>query len=137
MGMYNLVFGSGERGLPLLRALGFNAVEDVGRYRDGWVEKDGEGGYRIAIYTRNGGGNRPEYMPDLSGNEYYLFDKDDTFDTTYATIYFRLPQVLADAIAAARAENPELDMPDPVDMDERWQHAISVLGEPAAPDPDA
>lgn len=123
--MYNAIFGDGERGYPLLGALGFSKLEDVGRYRDAWIEKDGQGGYRIAVYTRNGGNNREDYMPDFSGNPYFLFDQDDEFDNTYATIYFSVPPELLKMVEAAIAQGAEI--PEPVDMDQEWQTAIKAL----------
>lgn len=62
MSMYELVFDDGEKGLPLLAVLGFKKASDVGRYRSAWLEKDDKGIVRIAVYTRNGGGNRNEYQ---------------------------------------------------------------------------
>jgi hypothetical protein len=127
MGMYNAVFGDGQRGYPLLSMLGFKSISEVGRYRDGWLESDGDGGYRIAIYTRNGGNNREEYMPDLSGHPYYISDKDDTVDNTYATIYFRLPPVLLEALKEQLGDHPDLVYPEPVNMDLVWARALAEL----------
>ena len=74
---------------------------DVGRFRDAFIS-NGE----IAIYTRNGGGNRDcwddEKKEDcrcpgciigniLPKHPNYLRDEDDDFDSTYATIYFSIP----------------------------------------------
>jgi hypothetical protein len=125
MGMYNAVFGDGQRGYPLLAVLGFEQVSDVGRYRDAWVEKGEEGGYRIAVYTRNGGNNREEYMPDFLAHPYYLRDQDDEYDNTYATIYFSCPPELYAMVMAAEAEG--VSFPGPIDMSQEWQKAIQAL----------
>jgi hypothetical protein len=123
MGMYNAMFGDGERGYPLLSMLGFEKPSDLGRYRDGWLEDDGDGGYRIAIYTRNGGNNREEHMPDLSGHPYYISDKDDSLDNTYATIYFRLPPMLLEVVKG----HSDLMYPEPVNMDMVWLRGLAEL----------
>lgn len=113
--MYNLVAGDGhqfDRGRILLAVLG---NPNVGRYRDSWVERDGGGEPVIAIYTRNGGGNRQCWCDDnshpdgpctalivtevLPAHPLYLRDKDDTFDSTYATFYFRVPDEYRQALA--------------------------------------
>lgn len=62
-----------------------------GRFRDAWLNSDG---MEIHIYTRNGGGNREEYwyvFKILRSHPQYLRDIDDEFDSTYATIVFRVP----------------------------------------------
>lgn len=123
MSMYGMLFGDGSRGHVLLLSLGFAKVGDVGRYRDAWLEKGDDGETRIAIYTRNGGGNREEYesvFEALRKHPLYLFDLDDDFDFTYATIYFSLPEELADAVK-------KFEIPDTVDMSKVWQDAIDVL----------
>lgn len=60
MSLYNIVFGENPLGEALLATLGLKP-ETVGRYRDCFVS-----GGEIAVYTRNGGGNRScvcEYEP--------------------------------------------------------------------------
>ena len=52
--MYGLMFGENPASEFLLALLDLTK-DDVGRFRDAYVEKDGE---EIAVYTRNGGGNR-------------------------------------------------------------------------------
>ena len=64
----------------------------VGRFRDAHLEEDGK---VIAIYTRNGGGNRGWLWwawEILRKHPQYISDKDDEFDSTYATIRFRTPE---------------------------------------------
>ncbi len=136
MSMYDLVAGDGgqrDRGAILLAVLG---NPNVGRFRDAWVEKGEAGEPVIAIYTRNGGGNRQCYCDDgeheLSGpctgviasellpaHPLYLRDVDDSFDSTYATFYFRTPDEYRDALAEVAQE--------PVDTDARWQQMIAAL----------
>ena len=116
----------------------------------------GDAGPVIAIYTRQGGGNRecccrdsPEefaarHFPArcsaacneaLAAHPLYLRDADDKFDTAYATFYFRAPSELPAAVPAdlrallaeALAALPEA-AGEPVNMDERWQAAIDRIG---------
>ena len=127
--MYNLVAADGHqyaRGSILLAALG---NPDPGRFRDAWVEKNEDGEPVIAIYTRNGGGNRESYedvIADLQDHPLYLRDADDDFDSTYATFYFRAPDELRDQLRQVAVE--------PVDMSERWQAAIAALAGGAGED---
>jgi len=52
MSLYSLVFGENLAGEAILATLGLT-TGDVGRYRDCFVTEG-----KIAVYTRNGGGNR-------------------------------------------------------------------------------
>lgn len=135
MGLYDVVMGDGhqaERGALLLAVLD-NPV--VARFRDAWVER-GEDGPVIAVYTRQGGGNRECYCDEygrshalasprecyakcnetLAAHPLYISDADDDFDATYATFRFRVPGEMREALADLAR--------DPVDMSERWQEAI-------------
>lgn len=144
MDMYKITLGDGkeeERG-----ALYGNTVLGIerttfGRYRDCWVEVDENGVLRIAVYTRNGGGNRPDYeavTENLRAHPCYLLDRDDKFDTTYATYYFRFPPVVPEHIVRQQAttqaawdqffEITKLRAhPEPIDTDQRWHDAIAAL----------
>lgn len=89
MSLYNAVFGQNDKADYLLGCLGLTKG-DVGRFRNCFIE-DG----KIAVYTRNGGGNRESYedvFEELSEHPNYLSDADDSFDCTYATIYFSFPE---------------------------------------------
>jgi hypothetical protein len=138
--MYHLVFGeeaASQRGSVLLGLLGFRSFDDVGRYRDAWVERGQDGRPVIAVYTRNGGGNRVCWRAEegescdgtctgcvatnfLPAHPLYLRDKDDGFDSTYATFYFRPPEEWVEALAEVAG--------DPVDTDQRWHDAIAAIG---------
>jgi len=105
MSMYNALFGQNPHADILLGILGLSKG-DVGRFRDCYVDElDGE--QVIAVYTRNGGGNRECWEDDdndgcdcpgcvisycLPDHPNYLRDEDDDFDCTYATIYFSIPE---------------------------------------------
>jgi hypothetical protein len=97
MNMYNLLHGRNPLAELILSTLGLTA-NDVGRFRDCFVA-DGE----IAVYTRNGGGNRQDYQhvfDALATHSCYLRDTDDDFDSTYATVYFKFPDRYAEFLAA-------------------------------------
>lgn len=116
-GLYNMVFGENPRGQVILATLGLTTA-DVGRYRDCFVA-NGE----ICVYTRNGGGNREEYQPvidKLAEHPCYLRDRDDDFDCTYATIFFRFPEEHAEDLQ-------KLDTGEPWDPSKRWLEMIEKL----------
>jgi hypothetical protein len=143
MGLYDIVLGDGlqgERGALLLPLLD---QPTVARFRDAWVEKGDDGRPVIAVYTRQGGGNRTchcdakagtpefkaEHVPsncysacneELARHPLYIRDADDAFNATYATFWFRLPGTLPDDVRRVLTEAAI----DPVDMSERWRQAI-------------
>jgi hypothetical protein len=111
MSLYNMIFGQNPLSDVLLSILDLDRSK-VGRFRDVHLHKPEDGGpIQIAIYTRNGGGNRECWNDDkvkadseqcdccgcfmsyrvqkIAG---YVRDEDDDFDRTYATIYFRCPE---------------------------------------------
>lgn len=127
MSLYSILAGEEPLADILLAGLGLTR-SDVGRFRDAWVTTEGE----IAVYTRNGGGNRDCWSDEDESTEscecpgciityrlpkhpLYLRDSDDDFDSTYATIHFKPP----DAI-------PE-DFPRGVSGDERWAAILAKL----------
>jgi len=115
--MYNMIFGQNPVGDFILATLGIKRG-DTGRYRDCFVA-NGE----IAIYTRNGGGNREEYqgvIDELAKHPCYLRDEDDDFDCTYATIYFKFPEEFAE-------ELKKLDAGEKFDPSQRWLDAFNSL----------
>jgi hypothetical protein len=134
MSMYGMVFGRSPLTFPILLSLGLT-LEDVGRYRDAWVS-EGE----FAIYTRNGGGNREHWIDDdepglncrctgctityhLPQHPNYLRDRDDEFDSTYATVYFSIPDELKELFEPFDVGK--------VDTDQRWLDAIDALKGPS------
>ena len=105
MSMYNLLFGENPASDFLLALLDLTKA-DVGRFSDAFVTADGT---EIAVYTRNGGGNRDHWDDEKEEGEtcsctgciigyrlpkhpLYLRDEDDDFDRTYATVFFRVPE---------------------------------------------
>jgi hypothetical protein len=138
MGLYNMVFKTSPQ-MPLVMALLERQPFDFGRFRDAWVEKDDSQptGLRLVVYTRNGGNNREECMPDFTGDPLYLSDKDDEYDSTYAAVYFRVPDPVPQSLLdecppefntretlLAKVRSVALD---PVDMRARWERAIESI----------
>lgn len=115
--MYNMIFGENKASDVILATLGLTRAH-CGRFRDCFVA-NGE----IAVYTRNGGGNREEFewvFEILSKHACYLRDEDDDFDNTYATIYFSFPDEYADDLK-------QFDSGEPFNPSQRWLDAIEAL----------
>lgn len=152
MSLYNMVHGTDPSAKFVLTLLHLNDpklrpdTQYYGRIRDAWVEKD-DGKYVLSVYTRNGGGNREHYDDVPAGKEcsctgciithrlpadpLYLRDADDTFDNTYATVKFRLPDNYVELIKEAGVEDPDalleqLSQP-PRDSEKMWNEAIDNL----------
>lgn len=198
MGLYNIVFGMNKASDAILATLGLTR-SDCGRFRDCFISEG-----RIAVYTRNGGGNRdcwhtdggwyanerckhesrvatvpehveateeefkqhPEWKPlnvsfgakrlyetgrmveerqfrclsprsadcscpgctiqyRLRKHPNYITDRDDDFDSTYATIYFSFPETFRDELA-------RLDRGEKFDPSKRWLDAIEAIKQSTA-----
>lgn len=132
---YAMLFGDGSGGYPLLGALGFRQLRELGRYRDAWIERSPDGDPWIAVYTRLGGRNRleyPEVIERLRANEFFLVDRDDTYDDTYAAFYFKLPPELLEILDGSWSEWRDHLKPT-LDTNQMWRDALRMLGA----DPDA
>ena len=152
MSLYNMVFGNSAQA-PLVLALLDKPGGYFGRFRDAWIEQCEDGSLRLAVYTRNGGGNREHYDDDrkagpdcdctgciatfqLPRDPLYITDRDDDFDATYATFYFRVPDGAEDKLRAL-AKEQGIELPEdwtlvsiaqvPPDMRERWEAAIEAI----------
>lgn len=112
MSLYNALFGVNPLATLLLGMLNLDRGE-VGRFRDCFLTKGDDGQPRIVIYTRNGGGNREEYqgvLDTLSKHPCWVRDYDDDFDSTYASIEFRVPEELrslAEGLLGLQGTPPE------------------------------
>lgn len=139
MSLYNMIFGSQPvAGLAL--ALLDLTPKAVGRFRDAWFERI-DGDVCVAVYTRNGGGNRDcweEGNDDctctgctttriLPAHPLYISDQDDDFDCTYATFYFRLPSEPPKSLVGLLQMVKSGVKQDPIDTSERWQKALDSL----------
>jgi hypothetical protein len=116
-GFYNMLFGMNPISHAILATLGLTS-HDVGRFRDCYVT-NGE----IAVYTRNGGGNREDYqevIDKLAQHPCYLRDSDDKFDCTYCTIYFRYPDEWAEDLK-------KIESNIPFDPDARWKTMLDSM----------
>lgn len=117
MSLYNMLFGENELADAILATLGLTK-SNFGRYRDCFITEN-----KIAVYTRNGGGNREDYQhifDTLSTHPNYLYDKDDEFDYTYATIYFSFPEEF-------KEELMKLDSGEKFDPSQRWLEKIEEI----------
>lgn len=125
MSMYGMVFGQTEYGPALVALLMQRQEFDVGRYRDAWVEADGDA-VLIRVHTRNGGGNREDYDDgSMADHPWYVRDEDDSFDCTYADWWFKVP---LDEIDPTIAEALIVIAQPAVDMTARWEAAIKAIG---------
>lgn len=140
-GMYNAVLGDGqemERAWAFTRVLGLRR-RDFGRLRDAWVEAHGDTCV-LAFYTRNGGGNRPDYediSTALQSHPQFITDDDDEFDTTYRTYRFEFPGPLPDYWLKQGLTQKDWDEvhadfmrkahPGQVNMSAVWRQAIAKV----------
>lgn len=133
MSFYNLLFGENRLSDVLLKMLDLDR-ESVGRFRDCYLQ-DG----KIAVYTRNGGNNRDcwNYGEEnaysekcdcpgciityrLPKNPYYLWDEDDEFDSTYATIYFSFPGKYKEILEL-------IDSGETITPEEKWKKLFEKM----------
>lgn len=150
--MFSMVFPDPDRQVRVGILLGMVAhdQEDAEAYmepvlnlriRDGWVEKQHDGPPVMALYTRNGGGNREHDHTDgedhclgcrgdkATEHPRYLRDADDEYDSTYRTYWFAFPANLPRDHQDALNEVAE----DPRDMSQVWCSAIaSITGKAAS-----
>lgn len=88
MSLYNMLFGEGNHTSFLLELLGKDR-HDFGRFRSTYVTDT-----HIVVHTRCGGGNREDYEGmffEMEDHPLYDYDEDNSFDSTYADIYFKHP----------------------------------------------
>lgn len=93
MSLYNVVCGTNQLARVLLASLGLPS-HATGRFRDCYLQRDAGGALEIHVYTRNGGGNRPDFVDVtkfLRQHPLFLRDFDDPSDSTYASYVFALP----------------------------------------------
>lgn len=95
MSLYNMVNGFNPAVALILPMIG-EKPGDFPRFRDCFTQDEDHPEYDnfIQVYTRTGGNNREGYadqIADVRKNPYYVDDYDDSFDSTYMTFVFRLP----------------------------------------------
>lgn len=108
MSLYNLINGVNPAVFFILPMLGKHP-DEYPRFRDCFCNDEEHPEYNdhIHVYTRTGGGNRGSYedenaemteMPD------YVADFDDSFDSTYASWIFRVPDRWKDDFTKLRED---------------------------------
>ncbi len=88
-----------EDGIALMNDCKKNRYYPTGRFRDIFFQNEEGSEPKIVLYTRNGGGNRDWYsyvFELLSEHPLYIQNYDDDFDSTYAYIEFKSPQIVID-----------------------------------------
>lgn len=90
MSLYNMIHGFNPACILLLPMLG-RSQEEYPRFRDCFLSEDKK---HIEIYTRVGGGNRNcGYGEEvLYADPNFVTTYDDSFDSTYATYLFKVPE---------------------------------------------
>jgi len=103
MSMYNMVCGNNPLFGLYARALEtIEPLPPVPRFRDVYTKLYG-GKVQIVIYTRTGGGNRPDYQAEnlaLTKHQLFVADCDDDFDKTFAHFVFTCPMPFEDRMLA-------------------------------------
>ena len=133
MSMFDIVFGGPSPLTPVVAILlGQQDLSWYGRLRTAWIEQDESGNPRLAVYTRNGGPNS-EYNENIRKHPLYIKDKDDTFDNTYNTSYFKLPdnpnKILWEHGCPKDINVEMMTATEPMDMSKEWQQALEELKE--------
>lgn len=93
MSLYGVMFGERQEAGDLVHALGLRR-RDMGRYRDCWIIER-EGKRMVALLTRLGGANRPDYPTEIAylrAGKGFIADEDDAFDETFATFLYAVPE---------------------------------------------
>ena len=96
MSLYNMMNGVNPLSFFLLPMLGDKHPDEYPRFRDVFLNDEEHPEYNghIHLYTRVGGGNRGEGYgeEDLYDHPNYVTTFDDSFDCTYATYVFSIPE---------------------------------------------
>lgn len=96
MSLYNMINGVNPATFFILPMLGKHA-EEYPRFRDCFTRDEEHPEYddHIHIYTRTGGGNREGYVKEnqeMREHPNFITDFDDSFDSTYASWVFSIPE---------------------------------------------
>lgn len=150
MSLYNALFGYNKFAGLLLEMLGVTTIT-IPRFRDCYLSEDGD---EIIIHTRTGGGNREYYESEESCQQHYpelfkgdeepsgpwnedlraipgyKYDRDDTFDATYANFHYAIPEAFREHVALL-ADKGAIDNPA-----KKWQELFVKLQNRDQSDPD-
>lgn len=127
MSMYNAMFGKNKAAPFILSMLG-KTEADFGRFRDARFNAE----KHIEIYTRCGGGNRDSYQEvfdEMSSHPYFITEYDDSFDCTYATFVFKIPDQFREQVEKLFDES---DNKAPAD---KWKDLFAALDAKKTDDP--
>lgn len=96
MSLYNLINGVNPCTFFILPMLGKHP-DEYPRFRDCFIDNEEHPEYdnHIHVFTRTGGGNREAYVAqnnEMRAMETFLTDFDDSFDSTYASWIFSVPE---------------------------------------------
>jgi len=96
MNLYNMLHGATSATFFVMPMLGDKHPDNYPRFRDCFIKDEEYPEYDnyIHVYTRVGGGNRGQgYGEDLlCQHPEYVTNFDDSFDSTYATYIFKVPE---------------------------------------------
>lgn len=122
MSMYQQLFGWNKDKDAILNIIGLSD-NYIARFRDVDVVDSGS---KIKVLARIGGNNRKDYQEAwnmIRSNKYYLYDEDDSFDSTYAYILFYVPfQSLTTANKYYHGE--------PMSLKEKFDKEIADMDDP-------
>ena len=95
MSLYNMMNGVSPAAFAVLPMLGKHP-DEYPRFRDCFLADEEYPEYNnyIHIYTRTGGANRGDYQKqnqEMREMEGFVIDFDDSFDSTYASWVFKVP----------------------------------------------
>lgn len=124
MSLYNQLFGENKDAGALLTMIRLSR-EDFQRYRDAWLNKDGN---IITVFTRLGGDNRKSFQSIISSirkNKWFKNDFDDNFDNTYAYFQFYVPK---EYIGLCKELAPAEERPSFKDMFEKEIKEMNTPG---------
>lgn len=116
MSLYNMINGTHALAGTLMQLLKIRH-DAVGRFRDCFLQRGPDGALEIHVYTRNGGGNRQDFVAEteaLRKHPLFLRDFDDEMDSTYATYVFSVPAAALETLTKA-AEMPGMVPPSPAE----------------------
>jgi len=128
MSLYNLVHGVNSLAGYLLGLLGLSTTAtSTGRFRDCYLQRNPNGVLEIHVFTRNGGGNRPDFVAvtnALRAHPHLIRDADESHDSTYAVYVFGVPMQALTRLESLVAAEPTTIPKSP---SERFQEMLTKI----------